>query len=251
MSPKPRKKTLKTTTALPDVETYYRRLIKKYPDDLRSDGYSHPISQEVRYEAYLSHLDLNKATILDVGCGSGQMLRYLTRRSLWPRRYVGIDFIPEKVELAKKRFCDDGFDKICSAYGVDVEFRAGTVDSVDEMFQIVIACSIFDVKQVDVATTFNVACSTMREMWARATDAIGIDFFSPYALDIRPFNAPIPPEWVLTWAKLNLGERVLLDYLYAPHDYMLVVKKGDSPFRRLWNEEGGWEREKGGEDEEA
>jgi len=251
VSPKPRKKTLKTTTALPDIETYYRRLLKKYPDDLRSDGYSHSISQEVRYEAYLSHLDLNKATILDVGCGSGQMLRYLTRRSLWPRRYVGIDFIPEKVELAKKRFCDDGFDKICSAYGVDVEFRAGTVDSVDEMFQIVIACSIFDVKQVDVATTFNVACSTMREMWARATDAIGIDFFSPYALDIQPFNAPIPPEWVLTWAKLNLGERVLLDYLYAPHDYMLVVKKGDSPFRSLWNEEGGWEREKGGEDEEA
>jgi len=215
--------------------------------DPRSDGYSHPIAQEVRYEAYLSHLALNRSSVLDVGCGSGQMLRYLTRRAIWPTRYVGVDILPEKIEFAKKSYVQDGFFKFCTAYGVNAEFLSGTVEDVHDTFAYAIACSIFDVKQTDVATTFKLACKTMEQMWARVTHGIGIDFFSPYALDIQPFNAPIPPEWVVTWAKVNLSERVLLDYTYAPHDYMVIVLKGDSPFKALWKAEGGWEREKGGE----
>lgn len=194
-------------------------------------------------------MDLNRATILDVGCGMGQMLRYLTRRAIWPARYVGIDIIPEKIEAARKMYEQDGFLKLCHAYGVDVELCTGTVDDIRDVFNYAIACSIFDVKQTDTPTTFKVACSTMTQMWARATHAIGIDFFSPYALDIQPFNAAIPPEWAMTWAKLNLSERVLIDYTYAPHDYMMIVRKGDSPFKALWKAEGGWEREKGGEGE--
>jgi SAM-dependent methyltransferase len=242
-----RQKQPKLQTSAPDIEQYYRRLVSKYPGDPRSDGYSHPIAQEVRYEAYLSHFDLNRSTLLDVGCGSGQMLRYLTRRAVWPARYVGIDFIPEKIRLAKESYESDGFLKLCRAYGVDVHLEVGTVEHIRDLFQYVIACSVFDVKQTDVPTTFKFACSTMSHMWSRATVGIGIDFFSPYALEIQPFNAPIPPEWVFTWAKLNLNERVLLDYTYAPHDYMLIVRKGDSPFTALWKAEGGWSRETGGE----
>jgi hypothetical protein len=175
------------------------------------------------------------------------MLRYLTRRAIWPSRYVGIDFIPEKIATAKALYERDGFFKFCKAYGVDVQFEVGTIEDVRDLFDYVIACSIFDVKETDAATTFRLACSTMQHMWARSIRAIGADFFSPYALEIQPFNAPIPPEWVFTWSKLNLNERVLLDYTYAPHDYMIIVKKGDSPFKALWKAEGGWERERGGE----
>lgn len=247
-SPKARK--TKLLSDIPDIELYYKRLARKFPLDTRSDGYSHPVSQIVRYDAYMTHLRLDESTVLDVGCGTGEFLRYMTNKGIYPFRYVGIDLISEKIKAANHICKKTGFLEYFKKHHVKVEFRPGTIDDIKGKFHFAIACSIFDVKQTDVPTTFKLACDTMAKMWNVATEAIGVDFFSPYATDIQNFSAPIPPEWVLTWAKLNLSERVLLDFSYAPHSYMIIVVKKDNLFRQIWKESGGWEREKGGEEED-
>jgi len=238
----------KPNSQIPDIEGYYQRLVEKYGGDPRADGYSSELAREARFEMYTTHFDFAGKTILDVGCGTGAFFRYLMDCEIFPARYVGIDILPGKAETAKFRLAQAGILQSAEMRGIDVEFVAGDVSSIRDSFQISIACSIFDVKQTDVPTTFKIACRTLRHMWERSTEGIGADFFSPYALDIQPFNAPIPPEWVFTWAMQNLNSRVLLDYTYLPHDYSIIARKGDNKFVREWKRRGGWEREKGGEE---
>ena len=232
-------------TSVPDIELYYRRLFKKFGADPRADGYSDELARTERFKMYCRHFDFSGKSVLDVGCGMGMLLPYLVSHGVAPSRYVGVDIIPEKISAADKRmpaWISDNFDE-----DIDIEFVAGDVTKITDLFQIVIACSIFDVKQRDVSTTFKIACRTMEQMWGRCTEGIGVDFFSPYALDIQPFNAPIPPEWVFTWAMQNLNQRVMLDYTYLPHDYSIIAYRDDNKFVREWKRSGGWKRETGGE----
>lgn len=242
-------KKLNATSKIPDVELYYQRLVEKYGDDPRADGYSSELARDARFKMYRTHFDFAGKTILDVGCGTGQFLQYLMSHT-WtlPKRYVGIDILPGKAAAAKFRSGQNGVLDRCNQYGIEVEFRGGDISEIDGVFDIAIACSIFDVKQIDVPTTFKLACQTMVAMWERCSEGIGVDFFSPYALDIQPVNAPIPPEWVFTWAMQNLNDRVLLDYTYLPHDYSIIVRRGQNKFKKHWAEVGGWDREKGGEE---
>lgn len=243
MSPKQ----LKTNSQIPDIEGYYQRLVEKYGDDPRADGYSSELAREARFKMYTTHFDFAGKTVLDVGCGTGAFLQYLLACEMFPARYVGIDILPGKAAAAKFRLVETGTLEVAEMRGIDVEFVGGDVSSIQDSFQISIACSIFDVKQTDVPTTFKIACRTLRHMWERSTEGIGADFFSPYALDIQPFNAPIPPEWVFTWAMQNLNDRVLLDYMHLPHNYSIIVRKGQNEFKKYWSEVGGWDRETGGE----
>lgn len=244
------KRRLHLTSSIPDIELYYRRLASKFGADPRADGYSNEICREARYKTYLRHFDLGGKSVLDVGCGTGQLIHFICKklgRSSYPKRYVGIDIIPDKIDAARKLFDSSGAEKKCNINRTAVEFVTGDIESMTERFDISIACSIFDVKQTDVVTTFKLAQRIMTGMWFRATEGIGADFFSPYALDIQPFNAPIPPEWVFTWAMQNLGNRLVLDYSYLPHDYALIAMKGDNDFMKEWKRSGGWKRETGGE----
>jgi len=45
-------------------------------------------------------------TLLDVGCGTGELLRQLWRHVSLPVQYVGIDMVPDMVNVAKDKWLD-------------------------------------------------------------------------------------------------------------------------------------------------
>jgi SAM-dependent methyltransferase len=73
------------------AETYrlfYYRDSEQYQRKLRS------------YASVLSGLGEQIGTILDVGCGTGELLRFYTPA----KQYLGVDLVPEFIEAARKRF---------------------------------------------------------------------------------------------------------------------------------------------------
>ena len=51
-----------------------------------------------------SHLNFKGRVVLDIGCGTGDFLSYLSRIDQWPRSYIGIDILEDALEIARFRF---------------------------------------------------------------------------------------------------------------------------------------------------
>jgi SAM-dependent methyltransferase len=78
-------------------------------------------------------LPLTDRRILDVGCGSGQVLAGLTQWGAVPGNLYGVDLLPDRVEEAKRRF-------------PGINFRAGNAEQVDfpdGSFDLVLLYTVF------------------------------------------------------------------------------------------------------------
>jgi SAM-dependent methyltransferase len=62
-------------------------------------------TQELRFEVLcrLMPVDLSPLTVVDAGCGFGDLYRYLERHGRRPGRYIGLDAMEPMAEVARRR----------------------------------------------------------------------------------------------------------------------------------------------------
>ncbi len=113
--------------------------IKKYYEDNNIEGYpdyyilgwESEAAQELRFKQLVGNIDLNGKTILDVGCGTGNLLEYISRQ-FKDFNYTGIDVLPHMIQRAGEKklngrfVCMDLFKS--NPYGnktFDVVFSSG------------------------------------------------------------------------------------------------------------------------------
>ena len=93
------------------VLEYYREFLA-HDDDARRVAWRTVFGQELRFEELLDSVDsegLDIFSVLDVGCGLGDLFGYLkrTRREV---DYLGVDILPEMVEEARVRHPEGHFE---------------------------------------------------------------------------------------------------------------------------------------------
>tara|TARA_Y100000768_G_scaffold333690_1_gene273905 strand:- start:37927 stop:38535 length:609 start_codon:yes stop_codon:yes gene_type:complete len=92
----------------------YKDLFHKNSDSYLSLNWGSEESQILRFEILYQFADLKNKTILDVGSGLGDFYRWLQQNNKKNINYIGIDIVPEFVELAKKKYGDEKF--ICGDF---------------------------------------------------------------------------------------------------------------------------------------
>ena len=111
------------------VMHYHRhRIAESKPGSVEALGWRGERSQQARYETLVKVGDLNGCTLLDVGCGHGDLKSFLDLHYA-DFDYIGIDQMPEFITEAKARYGD------CprtSFYQTD--FSAAKLPSVDYVF---------------------------------------------------------------------------------------------------------------------
>jgi len=90
--------------------------------------------QLMRYETFLHGHDLTGKSILDIGCGTGELLAHLYRRGI-RCRYKGVDLSGEMIQLCRQKFPESEFEE------TDV-----LVDDLSEQFDYTISVGIHNVK---------------------------------------------------------------------------------------------------------
>ena len=123
---------------------YFNAAAIKYGQDIASVGWQNEARQQCRFEVLLSFIKEDKADILDVGCGKGDLYHFLKKEN-YAHTYTGIDISEEMIRLATvaypngKFMCRNFYDytpskqpDYCIANGV---FNLKTSDNMERVLK--------------------------------------------------------------------------------------------------------------------
>ncbi len=85
-----------------DNEKFYISAIQKYGISAKGVNWTSTDTQRVRFKTILAMLpsNLSQFTIIDAGCGFGDFYIYLEKRDKIPKKYIGIDSLPDMHAIA-------------------------------------------------------------------------------------------------------------------------------------------------------
>ncbi|ELJ9743142.1 class I SAM-dependent methyltransferase [Vibrio parahaemolyticus] len=99
------------------IANYHRKRCKQFGNDkARTLGWQDEYSQISRFEALTRSLCLEAVSILDIGCGFGDLLEYIESQNQYPARYVGIDQQKQFITKARKRAFKTPVNFICGDF---------------------------------------------------------------------------------------------------------------------------------------
>lgn len=210
-------------------------------------GFSLAASQMVRFEWVLKNLLRNERrnvsvytgspefSLLDVGCGTGDLLAFLLAEGLPPTGYLGIDLMPEMIDRCEERWPvehrPDAVNFVCG--DVD-EVKPGGFD-----YSVAVATFCLKPREWGQEQMFSHVTDTLMAMAQATRKAMFVTVLSTWKNDIQPDEWVMDPMLLWGWAKATLSERVDLIHSYASHDFGLYVDFRPSDWRLAWEEEHG------------
>lgn len=88
-----------------DNETFYISALKKYGVSPKGVHWNSKRNQELRFDVLLEMLpkNLSKYSVVDIGCGFGDLYLYMAKKNRLPKSYTGIDSLKEMCTIATER----------------------------------------------------------------------------------------------------------------------------------------------------
>ena len=183
----------------------YNERYKKFGRDIRTVGWSNDRDQVLRFEVLFRGLNPKGKTILDVGCGLGDLVPYIEHCTGGDFNYIGIDVAGELIEDAR-----------CFHGATNCEFSEG------DIFSLVLP-------QVDISVlsgALSLKCDgieayareTLHRMMELSRQAVALNFLTSYADYEAPNNQHYHPEKVFSWAK-EVSKRVNLIHDYPLYEF--------------------------------
>jgi SAM-dependent methyltransferase len=87
---------------------YFSANLERFGADVRAVDWGNTESQRLRFKVLAEVGELNSSSLLDVGCGMGDLYGWLKENNI-KAQYRGIDITPEMTTIAKKRFPSGDF----------------------------------------------------------------------------------------------------------------------------------------------
>jgi 2-polyprenyl-3-methyl-5-hydroxy-6-metoxy-1,4-benzoquinol methylase len=203
------------------VLDFHDRLIDKYGvagDSWAIAGWSSLETQRSRFEHLLRASSFRGGTVLDWGCGPGDLYAYLLEKNR-PFEYEGIDINPRMIRIATHRH-GGHFTQIpsthCLRQDYDYIFASGIFQFVDEKNP------TYFVKQLS-------------EMVKHARAAVAVNFLSDYRDDAQKAESELylDPKSVITTLS-SLSSRWVIDHSYHPGSGDFTVALIVEPTKHVW-----------------
>lgn len=196
------------------LKKFYKNEFTIYGDSHSSVRYASKESQWKRYDILTQISNLQNKSILDYGCGTGHLLEYLNEKAIVINDYIGVDILPEFLQVAKEKFPSATF--LESLFDCNRPFDFGIVSG-----------------------TFNDTLSDNRNFWQQAIselfiscrEGIAFNLMSKYVDYENPNLFYESPSYVLDFVKKNLSPFVTIrhDYLCkvdsVPYEFSVYVYK--------------------------
>jgi SAM-dependent methyltransferase len=186
---------------------YHRDMINQYGyKHSKALGWLDNDSQLTRFKVLAQIADLNNCSVLDAGCGYGDLSAYLY--SIYPNmNYCGIEQIPELLEEAERRYGGKPETRFLCG-----NFLTGKLPVVDY----VLACGSLNYCSDDPDFIFN----AINKLYQSCKLALGFNLLSHIAKNgfITAYN----PQSILTYCRTLSSNVQFLDD-YDTNDYTILV----------------------------
>ncbi len=113
------------------IRDYYESKMGKGLPDYGVLGWESEAAQLLRFDMLINSVDLKGKTLLDVGCGMGNLLEYLNLKGI-NVKYTGVDILESMIEFAKRKgldgefYCVDVFNEnVFAGRSFDVIYTSG------------------------------------------------------------------------------------------------------------------------------
>jgi len=192
-------------------------IIRYYNENLEKYGYSPKTlgwlknRHYVRYRVLSEIGNLNNCSILDVGCGFGDLYGFLIKKGL-NIRYTGYDINENFIKIAKRVYPNARFEV------KDIE-----EDKINDKFDWVFSCGIFNIKISDNKSFIQ---NMLKRMFELCNKGVAADFMSSYVDIEREGLYYAKPEEIFKFCK-TLSRRVLLRHDYMPFEFCVYIYKDD------------------------
>lgn len=200
------------------------KVSNRYVDRLKEYGYSQKTlgwnkgRQELRFQVLTESFDLNNSSLLDIGCGFGDLL-FFAEKKCTIKSYLGIDLVDELLEKARSLH-----------NGENVKFISGDFLAMNlkEKQDYVVGSGLFNF-QLEDGGNWDFIQSTLNQSFNLCEQAIAFNFLSDKVDFKDPLNYHTSPEKILSFA-YSLSKNLIIRNDYMPFEFTLIVFKDDK-----WN----------------
>ncbi len=196
--------------------SYYQANFKKFGVHENSLGWTKG-KQSIRFHQLTKYFDLKDQALVDIGCGFGDILSFFQKQKISYGSYLGIDLVPEFVEVAKQSWPKDQF--ILANY---LEHPLLPTD-------FTIASGIFGHRLYESRDEqYRHVQKILEKAFAASTQGIAFDFISEktdFSSSPKDFHAS--PEEILKIA-YGLSRRVILDNSALPFEFSITIFKNQT-----------------------
>ena len=199
------------------LERYSTRL-QEYGRDPRTLGWSGGVSRQlVRFDASLGilrRIPKPIGSILDVGCGFGDLGLYTSRLG-FPHQYTGVDINPDLLDVARKenpagRFVLGDFHQ--------EDLGLGNHD-------VCIAIGIFGAR-LEITDQVAYVYNSLERLFSMSRYGVSVDFMTDRVDFQHPDGYHLAPEKAMELA-YSLSSRFALIHDYLPYEYTLHILKDE------------------------
>lgn len=204
-------------------DKFIKTTIARYNERLLKYGYNPKTlgwlkgRQGIRYSVLTSIGNINNSSILDVGCGFGDLYGFLLYKKL-SCKYVGIDVNPKLIQVGISRY-------------PKAKFIEGNIENgiIRKKFDWIIISGMFNYKH---AKKYEYIETILKKIFSSCKKGIAVDFMTDY-VDFRNSNANyVSPEKIFKICK-KISERVVLRHDYMPYEFSVFMYKDNMKTKNL------------------
>jgi SAM-dependent methyltransferase len=214
---------------------FYLAALDRAKEGAASTGYGFPINQQVRFDTlkpYLSDSEVDGSfSILDVGCGTGDLIAQMNQWGFEEYEYLGVDPMPEMIATAKARYENANF-QVGTVFDV-LGTLARDAHTGSHDYVVSIAALAFAEPEWGMEQRLDFVFDNVEAMVEVARKRVFVTLFSTWKNHHLPQELNVDPATVFTWARQK-WQRVELIHSYAPFDFALVVDKEEGDWWREW-----------------